>query len=115
MRCSKLKRIPSNDKSGPERGPQSQWVISEGDSNVSNAIRYFGCNVDARFFCVPRCRRADSPSVDIRGNFFSGALLQASWRGLKAVPRLDLVCSEIKASLHWTYMCGLKDGKSRCI
>lgn len=96
------------------RVSQSQWVIYEGDSNVSNAIRYFACNVGARVFCVPRCRRADSPSVDIRGDFFSGALLQASQRGLKAVPRLDLGCFEIKASLRWTYICRYKDGKSRC-
>jgi hypothetical protein len=58
--------------------PQSLWVTYEGDSNVSNAIRYFACDVGARILCVPRCRWADSPSVDIRSDFFGSALLQAS-------------------------------------
>jgi hypothetical protein len=53
-------------------------VMYEGDFNVSNAVCYFACNVAAGIFRVPRCRRADSPSVDNSDDFFGGAFLQRS-------------------------------------
>ena len=50
----------------------------EGDFNVSNAVCHFAGNVAAGFFRVPRCRWADSPSVNNSGDFFSGLLRQGS-------------------------------------
>jgi hypothetical protein len=51
------------------------------------------------FFAFHVAGRPDSPSVDIRGDFLSGAFLQASQCGLKAVPRLDHRLLRNKASL----------------
>ena len=50
----------------------------EGDFNVSNAVCYFACNVAAGIFRVPRCRWADSPSVNSSSDIFAGTLLQGS-------------------------------------
>ena len=96
-------------RASPEGCPQSQWAIYEGDSNVSNDIRYFACNVGARLFCVPRCRRADSPSVDIRGDFFSRAPLQASQLGLKAAPTSGLRLFRNQGFAAWTYLWRRKE------
>jgi hypothetical protein len=46
-------------------------------------LTLFACNVAAGIFRVPRCRWADSSSVNNSRDFISGALLQGSWRGLK--------------------------------
>jgi hypothetical protein len=50
----------------------------KGEIDVSDTIRYFACNVVAGIVRFPRCRRADSHSVNRRGDFFTGAPLQAS-------------------------------------
>src|ERR1700687_2817182 len=58
--------------------PRACRVTYEGDFNASNAVCYFAGDVAAGIFRVPRCRRADSPSVDNSDDFFGGAFLQRS-------------------------------------
>jgi hypothetical protein len=48
-------------------------VVYEGDFNVSSAVYDFACNVAAGLFCLPRCRRVDSPAVNSSGDFFGDA------------------------------------------
>jgi hypothetical protein len=53
-------------------------VTYKGDFNVSSVVCHFACNVAAGTLRVPRCRWADSPSVNNSGDFFGGAPLQGS-------------------------------------
>jgi hypothetical protein len=55
--------------------PKALRATHEGDFNVSNAVCDFARDVVARIFRVPRCRWADSLSVNNSGDFFAGALL----------------------------------------
>jgi hypothetical protein len=58
-----------------EANPKARYTQREAFStdggviNVSRTVFYFACDVDAGIFCVPRCRRADSPAVNNSGDF----------------------------------------------
>jgi hypothetical protein len=67
---------------GRRKGTELEEVIF----NVYHNIRHFGGTVAARFFCVPRCRRFDSHSVDNRGDLFGVALCQGPL-GLRTAQR----------------------------
>jgi hypothetical protein len=74
-----VKQIGSTeDDVGVTRALERVKKAYEGDFNVFNAVCHFAGDVAAGIFRVPRRRWTDSPSVNNRGDFFGGALRQAS-------------------------------------